>query len=88
MAGRLPVRSGSTLFIRVGVKARSVRVALGGPRRARTRYVNAPAVRGTARHLFRVRVGAHRRLPRLWIRVRHGGGTEAFVAGVRAAQSS
>jgi len=88
VAGRLPVRSNSVLLIRVGVKARTVRVALGGPNRKRTAYANAPAVPGTARHVFRVRVGRIVDSSRLWIRVRHAGGREAFVAGVRAAQSS
>jgi len=41
-----------------------------------------------SRRLFRIRVGTIRRSTRVWVLVRLPAGSERFVAGVRAAQSS
>jgi hypothetical protein len=88
VAGRLPVRTGRVLFLRLGVPAARVSVALGNRRRAATPYVRAGAL-GAGRRLFRIRVGRVVRSTRLWIRVRlPAGSTQRFVAGVRATQAS
>jgi hypothetical protein len=81
--GRLPVRSGTLLALRLGVPADRVLLALGGPSRPRTAFRRAARAGGSGR-FWRIRLATVETSSRLWIRVRRGGGTDHYVAGLRA----
>lgn len=87
VAGRLPVREGRAVILRLGAPAQRVLVALGTRSRRTTRYARAGAV-GRGRRVFHVRVGRVVASTRLWVLVRRAGGADAYVAGLRATQSS
>jgi hypothetical protein len=87
VAGRLPIREGRVVLLRLGAPARRVDVALGGPNRRRTRFARARAI-GPGRRVFRVRVGRVVGSTRFWVVVRRAGGDDTYVAGLRVTQSS